>query len=282
MYKLLITDLDDTLYSWIDFFIPAFYEMIEEIVQITGIEKSILINEYQKQHQKVGSVEYPFATLMLPSIQDFYKGLSGETIKEKLNPAFHRFNSVRKCNLKLFEGVAQSLQKINESGICIIGYTESAEENGCYRLEKLGIDSVFEKIYVSESTYNVSENVQRTNKVIAVTGKKPNPEILQKICTQQGVNASETIYLGDSLTKDVYMANQAGITSVQVRCQAYNEDLYQKLVAISHWSAEDFTREQKLKKECELNKITADYVVTDFTDIISIVNTDLTELDKMK
>lgn len=31
MIKLLITDLDDTLYSWIGFFIPAFYEMVDEL-----------------------------------------------------------------------------------------------------------------------------------------------------------------------------------------------------------------------------------------------------------
>ncbi len=31
MIKLLITDLDDTLYSWIGFFIPAFYEIVDEL-----------------------------------------------------------------------------------------------------------------------------------------------------------------------------------------------------------------------------------------------------------
>lgn len=31
MIKLVITDLDDTLYSWIGFFIPAFYDMVQEL-----------------------------------------------------------------------------------------------------------------------------------------------------------------------------------------------------------------------------------------------------------
>lgn len=39
--KLLITDLDDTLYSWINFFVLAFYEMVDALVNITGIGKNV-------------------------------------------------------------------------------------------------------------------------------------------------------------------------------------------------------------------------------------------------
>lgn len=35
MKKIIITDLDDTLYDWLGFFIPSFYEMVDEIVNIT-------------------------------------------------------------------------------------------------------------------------------------------------------------------------------------------------------------------------------------------------------
>lgn len=67
--KILITDLDDTLYDWIGFFIPAFYGLVDEIASITGISKDVLLAEYKKKHQYYGSVEYPFVTLTLPSIQ---------------------------------------------------------------------------------------------------------------------------------------------------------------------------------------------------------------------
>lgn len=42
MKKIIITDLDDTLYDWLGFFIPSFYEMVDEIVNITKINKDIL------------------------------------------------------------------------------------------------------------------------------------------------------------------------------------------------------------------------------------------------
>ena len=74
MIKLLVTDLDDTLYSWIGFFIPAFYGMLDELSLILSVSKSDLLDEYQHVHQEKGSVEYPFATLYLPSVKAAYPG----------------------------------------------------------------------------------------------------------------------------------------------------------------------------------------------------------------
>ena len=47
--KMLITDLDDTLYGWLDFFVPAFYSMAEEVACILSVDLSLLINEYKKR-----------------------------------------------------------------------------------------------------------------------------------------------------------------------------------------------------------------------------------------
>ena len=57
MIKLIITDLDDTLYSWIGFYIPAFYEMAEELSSLLGVPVDKIIGEFQEIHRKAGSVE---------------------------------------------------------------------------------------------------------------------------------------------------------------------------------------------------------------------------------
>lgn len=59
MKKLLITDLDDTLYDWLGYFIPSFYGMVDEIASITKINKDVLLKEFKSIHQSYGSVEYP-------------------------------------------------------------------------------------------------------------------------------------------------------------------------------------------------------------------------------
>lgn len=57
-------------------------------------------------------------------------------------------------------------------------------------------------------------------------------------------------YIGDSLSKDMLMAKQAGILSVWCNYQQKDVvDLYKKLVAISHWTEQDFQREEQYKYE---------------------------------
>lgn len=92
--------------------------------------------------------------------------------------------------------------------IIIVGYTDSAEENGFYRLKKLNIDCYFKHVYVADSQFKRPSNLS-SEKTQIVSGKKPNPAILQKICKREGIAINETLYLGDSLNKR-YLYGKAG------------------------------------------------------------------------
>lgn len=274
MIRLLITDLDDTLYSWIGFFIPAFYEMVDELAVILKKDKEELLKEYRNVHQEKGSVEYPYATTLLPSVQAAYPNYTQQELVKILDPVFHRFNSSRKKNLRLYPNVMETLTKLCESEVKIVGYTDSAEENGFYRLRKLGIDHLFCKVYVSDSQYETSNPLLLSDKTVIVHGKKPDSELLLQICKNEHILTSEALYVGDSLTKDIYMAKTAHITSIlcQYPCEPQiSKELYQKLVAISHWTAIDFEQEEKIKKICQSNSIQPDYAISKFDEIIQIV-----------
>ena len=52
MIKVLITDLDDTLYDWISFYIPAFYGMAEKVSAITDIPFETIIKEYKHYNRR--------------------------------------------------------------------------------------------------------------------------------------------------------------------------------------------------------------------------------------
>lgn len=214
MKKLLITDLDDTLYDWIGFFIPSFYAMVDEIVHITGIEKELLLQEFKEKHQYYGSVEYPFVTLKLPSILKKYKGLNENDIKSALSEAFQRLNSVQKQKLHLYNGVNETLKELHKRGITIIGYTESSQENGYYRLKRLGISEYFKHVYTYKSKFESKRVVDK--KIMTLTTKKPDKDVLLGICERENCKPDEVIYIGDSITKDIYMAKLAGVTSVWV------------------------------------------------------------------
>lgn len=274
MIKLCVTDLDDTLYSWIGFFIPAFYSMVDELSAITGVDEAELLREYKSVHQESGSVEYPYAALLLPSVLKKFPGRTQEQLKAVLDPAFHRFNAIRKQELHLFPFVQETLAQLNERRISIVGYTESAEENGFYRLKKLGIADFFSKLYVSDSQFTRPDGVEAPSIISTVQGKKPNPSLLLQILQNEHAAPEEAVYVGDSLTKDVYMAKKAGVPAILCKYPPRQDaaELYEKLNAISSWTESEFQREAELKRECTRENIQPDYTIHSFAEILTIID----------
>jgi len=247
--------------------------MVDEVSSITNINKDILLYEYKMINMAMGSVEYPFATLLLPSIKKLYPDNTDIEIQKKLDSAFHKFNSKRKKLLKLYPGVKETLYFLLDNHITIIGYTDSAEENGFYRLRKLGIDNFFKKVYVSDSLYKPTDLIPKSSKTCIVHGKKPNANILKTICSNENINLNEAIYVGDSISKDMLMAKYAGVQSIWCNFQKSNgKKLYDKLVAISHWSNQDFQNEEKYKNEWLSNGYIPDYTITNFSECMDIIS----------
>ncbi len=275
MVKLLITDLDDTLYPWISFFVPAFYSMAEEVSKIIHVDLETILSEYKDVHQRIGSVETPFATLKLPCVKNAFPNLTENELKKRLDSAFHRFNHERKHRMYLFPGVKDTLEQLYNAGITIVGYTESASENGVYRLRQMKIDSYFSKIYVSDSQSGQKDSGNNPrSKIRIVHGKKPSAEILKQIVSSENVQIQEVLYIGDSLTKDIFMAKQLGITSVLFRGQErFDPELYEKLVAITSWTAEDFANDARIRGECLKKDVRPDYMITEFQSLKRIIKT---------
>ena len=248
--------------------------MAEEVSAITQVDLNTILSEYKKIHQLTGSVETPFATLQLPSVKQAFPDMTEEQTKEKLDSAFHRFYSVRKRQLRLFPGVRETLEDLYNSGIRIVGYTESASENGVYRLKQLEVEEFFSCIYVSNSwrSQNKTGSPLISEKAKVVTGKKPNVAVLQQIIADQQIPKDSVLYVGDSLTKDIYMAKQLGIISVLFADQGnLNPELYEKLVAISSWTQADFLKEAQIKEECNNNAVYPDYVISNYSEIKGII-----------
>ena len=271
MKKVLITDLDDTLYSWIEFFIPAFYAMVHELTKITGLEEAILLKEYKDVHQSKHNVEHPFSTLLLPSIKNMYPNMSDIELRNgPLKEAFHMFNRERKQRLKLYPGADEMLASLTRAGVKVIGFTDSFEENGYYRLVRLGVDNYFTKVYVYDRQFNTGNTYNTPHKVIHINKKKPDQDVLLKICKDEQIDINDAIYMGDSMTKDIYMSYCAGIDSIWID-KDKDDDLYNKLIAISHWTGADFRTEQEIKNKIEELHVKPTYTISDLSKVTGII-----------
>jgi hypothetical protein len=100
--RLLICNLDNTLYDWVGYFAPSFYAMVDEAVRITGCDRETLLDDFRRVHQARDDSEQPFALLETETIKQIYQDVPAPSV---LDPAFHAFNSSRLSNVRLYPTV---------------------------------------------------------------------------------------------------------------------------------------------------------------------------------
>lgn len=276
--KLLITDLDNTLYDWVTFFTASFQSMVAELTKLLEVPEETLLNEFKAVHQHYGNSEQPFAVLELPSLQRQFADLSRDEIIKKIDPAFHHFNSTRKRTLTLYPGVAETLAELQSAEIRIVGHTEAILANSYWRLRALGIDGFFSRLYTLEGkdAIHISPESRWIDPpegfvtVLPRNERKPNPQLLADICRHENADIASTYYLGDSLVRDVAMAKQAGVAAIWARYGTlYDPEGWTYLVKITHWTDEDVSREKALK--AKYGGVVPDYVIDAFPQLKSIV-----------
>jgi len=276
--KLLITDLDNTLYDWVTFFTASFKSMVAELTDVLDTSEDILLEEFKIIHQRYGNSEQPFAVLELPSVRRKFGSLSREELVRRLDPALHRFNSTRKRTLVLYDGVQETLSEIRASGVKIVGHTEAILANSYWRLRTLAIDGYFDRLYTLEGkdAIHVSPDSRwvdpPTEFVVVVPRdeRKPNPRLLFDICRREGVEPTNAYYVGDSLVRDIAMAKDAGVTAIWARYGTkYDPEYWPYLVRVTHWTDEDVRREKDLKNK--YGGVTPDHAIDDFAQLKTIV-----------
>src|ERR1700692_1247836 len=95
----LITDLDNTLFDWVELWLNCFSAMLDEITKVSGVPRHELLPEIAAVHQKHGTSEYSFLIEELPSLQ---KVLKGRRATEVFAAAIESYRVQRRKHLHLF------------------------------------------------------------------------------------------------------------------------------------------------------------------------------------
>jgi FMN phosphatase YigB (HAD superfamily) len=268
--SLLITDLDNTIYDWLTAFVPAFYAMVREAAPILGVDEQGLLDDLQDVHRQHGDSEHPFALLETAAVQRRFGATSHSEGVQILDGAFHAFNRVRKQNLKLYEGVYDTLAELFRRGVPIVAYTDARVINSLFRLNGLDVKRFFARLYAPT---HLAKELDRSIlddefvRVLPPGDRKPNPQTLVDICADYRVPPSQTLYVGDSLVRDIYMAKQAGVRSAWAKYGTlYEKSLWPQLVRVTHWTNADVEREQKLRDEAR--GVEPDRSLDKFSDLL--------------
>ncbi len=262
----LITDLDNTLFDWVDLWFRCFSAMLDETVRISGVPRERLIPEIRAVHQRHGTSEYSLLLEELPSLRPVLKGRAAVEVFKSAIDAYRR---QRREHLRLYPTVAETLLKIRGAGTRIVAYTESMAFYSNYRVRRLGLDGILDFIYSPED-HILPTNIDRaelrhypashyqlkysTQRHVPKGSKKPDVLVLKSIMESLDLQPASCVYIGDSLMKDIAMAVDCGVPAVWAKYGIGHTRLeYELLRDVTHWSREDVERERKLQERVDVS-----------------------------
>jgi FMN phosphatase YigB (HAD superfamily) len=256
--SLVVTDLDNTLYDWVTFFVSAFYRMVDTATELLAVDREELLDQLRDVHRRYHDSEYPFALLETRIVRERYGASSRRDLKQRLDAAFQSFNEVRDRTLQLYPTVLETLVRLRSLGTIVVGHTEASAPNAFFRLRKLQCLPLVSRLYalehdgqdhpVIEKSLRFQEERERVH-FLRPDQRKPNPAILLTICQVYGVSPSNVLYVGDSISRDIGMAKEAGTRSAFAEYGlSYDKVHWSQLVRVTHWSEEDVRRNEETRK----------------------------------
>lgn len=258
----LITDLDNTLFDWVDIWYKSFSAMLAVIERVSGLPRETLLPEIKAVHEQHGTSEYAFLIQELPCLRALHPGVDLVAI---YRPAIDAFRIARDEALRLYPGVSETLANLKGKGVTIVGYTESMAFYSNYRVRKLGLDGQLDLLY-SPPDHELPQNLSpedirkypashysldKTDHRFTPKGElKPSPRILQEIVAAVSAEPERCVYIGDSLMKDITMAQESGITDILAGYgKASHREEYELLRAVTHWPTTEVRRERAISED---------------------------------
>ena len=259
----LVTDMDNTLFDWLGMWQAAFGAMLEHLMADSGVPRATLEAEFFAIHQRHGTTEYAFAIQELPSLRARHAP-DAEDLPGRYAAAIDAYRVMRRRTLALYPGVRETLRAVRAAGALVIAYTESRAYYADYRVRTLELDGALDYLYslpdhalpegvtASQIRRYPPEHYRLRSTVARHTREgtwKPDASVLRDILSDVGAEPAAAVYVGDSLIKDVTMAQAAGVLDVFARYgDVRSRPGYGLLRRVTHWSPAMLARSEGIRE----------------------------------
>lgn len=242
--------MDNTLYSWVNYIVPAVEGMVEAVCRATGFPEIKVVQALKRVYARYESNEYPFAlqeSTLFEELPDF-----GSFDKLVILPAMAAFREARRRYLEPYPGVIETLRGLAERKVPVVALTDAPRNPAEQRVRQMDLDGYLAGLYtlpafqfpasregeplVSQAIVRKEEKGEYRARCPVVElprdHEKPDPRGLLRVCEDFGVRPAEAMVVGDSTHKDVAVARKVGAVDAWAEYGTYYSREYRERLEI--------------------------------------------------
>jgi phosphoglycolate phosphatase len=241
-YKLIVTDIDNTVFDWVGYYVTAFNALLDTVASTIGSSRERLAAEARDVFLEHGSIEYPFLAQELQSVNKFYGNDIDRMLSEAVAPGRDAFMAAAQAVLKPYEDVPQTLAAIKKRfpDLPIVALTDAPRYVAMWKLNKLGLLEHFDAVYglpdprvptceinrrVKVDPEILLKHLQQSNfgfkgkiRILPDDYEKPGVRGLKTVLMDYDLdeptqNRKRVLWIGDNLRKDVGLGNRLNVQS---------------------------------------------------------------------
>jgi phosphoglycolate phosphatase len=271
-HGLLLTDLDNTLYNWVDFFGTSLRAMVHALSQSLQVDEEVVYGELRKTYEIYGTLEYKFVIQELPSF-----GRASDVLQQKaLHAAIVAFSMARKKRLSLYDGTKDVFDWLSTQGVEVVGVTNAPALETLGRLRSLGLSGRLSGLVAWEGAEEtrglleerISKSSMKWVRVLRQDQLKPNPAAYITALEAIGRDPSNgrLWVLGDSQEKDLRPASELGAVTIWAKYgREFSAKNFQTLLKVTHWS------EDKVQSTYVASQFEADFTIGSLPELREII-----------
>lgn len=234
--KLIITDVDGTLASFWDYFVPAMRQYLGYIKNEIDVPISDFTKDLGAIIDACGTHEYPWLLESTEFARQKYAGRPQEFTDKFVRPFWDALDENRSKYLRPFPGVLETLYELRSKGLKIVALSDAPDHMARVRNKQI-FNGLLDAVYAldtpePEKWQLFDENAlefgrQRVSKLreacadsisplttLPVHYEKPNALGIDRVMEDFGVFPHEVIFVGDSVVKDGLAAASRGVRFV--------------------------------------------------------------------
>lgn len=273
----LIFDVDNTLYNFVDFFAPSFRSMVHVLARVERVPESEIMRSAKLVYQAAGTLEYPF----LVQEMDIFAGRSEAEYTKMIGLLQQAFTKTRRKRLKLYDGVANLITSARAIGWKCVCVTNAPFYQVSRRLRDLGLLGEIDGLVAWEGrpVHQSREDHIRKHSdwrdyvdrrlhffcIVQTEDLKPSPYPFMRIVERLG-ESQEFYCVGDSLSKDLSPAKSLGMNTIWAKYGTRVDPInLATLLDVTPWTSDQVAHDSTIT-------VAPDYVAETPRDIAKILH----------